>query len=203
MSSWSKNQPENILSLLNHKIWMHWFLCVDLPCSTDISASAELFPAGIRVSWPPEYTWLTDKAEIAPQHEPEKSISNEAILNALESWISLLIQTLSYPWSTVRAEIARAEMVWATLHKLCRKVACQWSRMLTWFQLFCISLFFLLPYFTCYDSDPVRIWSHLSRSCTVGYPGCTQMHCPLMSHMGTWNNYFIVPNLWYHMFDVI
>ena len=27
---------------LNQKIWMHRFLCVVLPCSTDISASAEL-----------------------------------------------------------------------------------------------------------------------------------------------------------------
>ena len=31
---------------LNQKIWMNWFLCVILPCSTDISASAEVFLTG-------------------------------------------------------------------------------------------------------------------------------------------------------------
>ena len=36
-----------------------------------------------------------------------------------------------------------------------------------------ISLFFsLTPYFTCNDSDPVQIWSHVSRSRTAGNPGC-------------------------------
>ena len=34
-------------------------------------------------------------------------------------------------------------------------VACQWSRMLTWFQFFPSLFFSLAPYFTLYESDPV------------------------------------------------
>ena len=59
---------------LNQKIWMHWFLCVILPCSTDISASAEVFPARIRVSGPPRHPWSTASAKIAPPRWPKLPI---------------------------------------------------------------------------------------------------------------------------------
>ena len=67
------------------------------------------------------------------------------------------------------------EMVLATTYIKCVEspvlVACQWSRMLTWFPIISILFFSLAPYFTCNNSDPVRIWSNVSRSCTAGYPG--------------------------------
>ena len=49
-------------------------------------------------------------------------------------------------------------------------------------QLIPFLFFSLAPYFTCNDSDPVRIWSHVSWSCTAGYPGCPMLK--LLSHMG-------------------
>ena len=39
-------------------------------------------------------------------------------------------------------------------------------------QLFPFLFLSLAQYFTCNDSDPVQIWSHESRSCTAGNPGC-------------------------------
>ena len=91
---------------------MHWFLCVVLPCSTDISASAD--------SGPPKYTWMTDLAEIAPPRKPEKSISNETLLDAsggATPWIADISANpdpflarigVSWPpkytWSTAEAE---------------------------------------------------------------------------------------------------
>ena len=73
------------------------------------------------------------------------------------------------------------EMVWATIHKLCRKSSAGCLPMVAltracWHgsQLFPFLFFSLAPYFTCNDADPVRIWSHVSRSCTAGIPlaGC-------------------------------
>ena len=107
---------------MNQKIWLHWFLCVVLPCSTDISASAELVPARILVSGPPKYPWSTAEAEIAPPLKPEKSISNETLLHASGGATPCIADISAnpdpslarirvsgppkYTWSTVKAEIA-------------------------------------------------------------------------------------------------
>ena len=101
---------------------MHWFLCVVLPCSADISALAYFFPARIPVSGRPKHPWLTAKAEIARSSEPEMSISNKSLLHAsggATPWIADILANLDpfltlirvfwqpkHPWLTARDVIA-------------------------------------------------------------------------------------------------
>ena len=105
----------------NQKIWMHWFLCVLLPCIADFSASAELFPSQIRVSWPPEYTWSTARAEktatqaweVDFQKDPRNASGGAtpciaAILANPDPFLARIRVSWppEYTWSTVKAEIA-------------------------------------------------------------------------------------------------
>ena len=97
MGSWSKNHPGHILLP-----WIRKYGCTEFYVLFCLAALIfrELFPARIGVSGPPNYTWSTAEAEIAPPREPEKLISNETLIGVSGQ--------PKYTWSTARAEIARA-----------------------------------------------------------------------------------------------
>ena len=101
------------LATMNQKIWtrMHWFPCVVLPCSTDIttpwiadiSTNLDPFLAQIRVSGPRRHTWSTARVETLRRSSSESSqrsrfpVRPSSMLQQerpLESQISRLILTL-------------------------------------------------------------------------------------------------------------
>ena len=64
------------------------------------------------------------------------------------------------------------EMVWATIHKICRNSSAGCLPMIAHVDM--VPNYFHFSFFlgAVFYSDPVRIWSHVSRSCTAGYSGC-------------------------------
>ena len=83
------------------------------------------------------------------------------------------------------------EMVWATIHKLFRKSSAGCLPMIAhdamvpnYFHFFSS----LAPYFTCNDSDPVQIWSHVSRRL-----GAARLGIQDALSYPEWHGYFWIP----------
>ena len=139
MGSRSKNQPESIvLPWIRKYGWTDFYVLFCL--------AALIFQH--RQNFSPRGLVFPDRADTLDRWPRPKSLRRTGLSGWFWIWVS-------------------SAAGGATIHELCRKSSAGCLPMIA-HNAMAFLFFFLAPYFTCNDSDPVQIWSHLSRSARLG-----------------------------------